>query len=342
MDYAKIAKEFEDRKRMGEEPEPVDDLDFDRGEDGIGNDELLPKQGQQGQDEGQSYNITQHKDGGCTSGSWQWRTMVPVTIMDKVFDLHYAAFMDIPFPKPMFTPECFYHPIWGLLNKDQRERANSYGMSFDPMGCNYDNDHCEFFETELDKLKTPHYCSFYVETGLDPFKNPDGIDLERSYDDSPPHRFVKFNIYDITSLIKLFLDPDEKGSVIVYEDNSPGTIQYDIVNFVYDMDRVLTDSQLDLANAVLDSVHIGEYPEAITDIPREEAFRAMATAMVADDSGMISWDTGLYLMQYICDSMHERLWLAKKLCRRIFGSDNDTVQFEREENYDWFVRKTMN
>ena len=44
------------------------------------------------------------------------------------------------------------------------------------------------------------------------------------------------------------------------------------------------------------------------------------------------------LMQYICDSMHERLWLAKKLCRRIFGSDNDTVQFEREENYDWFVR----
>jgi hypothetical protein len=291
-----------------------------------------------GQDKWKNYNITQHENGGCTSGLWQWRVMVPVAIMDMVFDLRHAALMEIPFPRPMFTAECFEHPIWEHLTTEQQMRINEFGMSFDPLGCNYDNDHCDFFESELKKLKDPHYCSFYVETGLDPFENLDGLDLERTYDDNPPHRFVKYNTYDIKCLIKMFLDPDEAGSVIVYEHRSTGTIQYDIVNFVYDMERVLTDDQLDLANAILDAVRSGKYPDAIKDVSRSEAFYALATAMVADDSGMVSWDTALYLMQFICESMPKRLWLAKKLCRRIFGSDNNTVQFEREENYEWFAR----
>ena len=33
MDYAKIAKNFENRKRMGIAPEPIDDLEVDRSDD---------------------------------------------------------------------------------------------------------------------------------------------------------------------------------------------------------------------------------------------------------------------------------------------------------------------
>ena len=40
MDNAKIAKGLEDRKRMGKEPEPINDFDVDRNEDGFDTDEL--------------------------------------------------------------------------------------------------------------------------------------------------------------------------------------------------------------------------------------------------------------------------------------------------------------
>lgn len=284
-----------------------------------------------------NYNITQLKNGGCTSGSLQWRVMAPVIMMAKVFDLRYAALMDIPFPLDMCTAECFMHPIWKLLTEDQKDRVNYYGMSFDPMFGN-DDEHFSFCESRYRKLKDPHLCSFYLETGLDPMVNQDGIDLERTYDDTPPYRFVKFNTYEITRLIRMFLDPDEVGSAIVYEHRSPGSTQYDIVNFVYDRGKALSNGLLDVANAVQYDVRMGKRPNAIDKVSAEEAFRALALAMVADDSGVVSWDVGLYLMQYIAESMPNELWLAQKLCRRFFGSNNNTVRIKRGENYNWFVR----
>ena len=284
------------------------------------------------------YKITQQQDGGCTSKPWQWRVMAPVIMMSKVFDLHCGAFMHIPFPDALFTAGCFSHPIWELLTENQKDRVNNYGMSFDPMCCNYDNEHCEFFESRLGKLKDPYYCSYYVETGLDPMINRDGIDIERTYDNAPPYRFIRFNTHEITSLIRMFLEPDEAGSAIVYEHKSPGLTQYDVVNFSYDMDRLLMKNTLDLANAVMHDVWEGEQPHAIMNASPEEGFKALFLAMVADDSGIVLWDVGLYLMQYICVSMPNRLWFAKKLCRRIFGSNNNTVRIKREENYNWFVR----
>ena len=285
-----------------------------------------------------NFKIQQHEDGGCTSDGTTWRVATPLFLMSNVFNLKQTAYIDIPFPLELNSPKCFSHPIWKVLTEEQHERIITFNGSFDLSFL--DMEHSEFAQTHHAELKDPRFCSFYIETALDPFENVagDSFDLERSFGSGYPYRFMRFNTFQLTNMIKLFLSSNEQGSLICYEAQMR-TPQYAVISFVYDAANSYPENYIVLTNTILDTINAGKSPFALDqliEMPEIDQAKVFALAMIGDETECVSWDAGLYLIGALSESREER-WLAKLLYRRMFDCRDEIIRYANMKNVEWFL-----
>ena len=268
------------------------------------------------------YKISQRGNDCCFSDTVPQRIAIALAFLDKVFRLDWLALMDIPFPPEMNTSSCFAHPIWELLTEDQKNRVNTYGMSFDPFMVNQSS-HIEF-ANKIIELHKPKFLSFYYETRLD--------------------RYDNFNTDMLSSWFCIFLTPDEQNSIICYDPHRLCDVQYGVCSFVYEGMFDSPGAFFDVAVQIYNVVKAGKSPLHIAEVKElapMDVLKCLFYAMIGvKPRENPLWDVGLYVIGYIVGNLEfsRQEWLAVALFKRLTMSNDGSVLFCNQANWDWFNR----